>query len=133
MDFSDRIRIAQQKTVAIDKTPSFYATWTSGATTMTYVSGTVPKKGVYVNYTGIPVNTTVVSVSGVTITISNATTAAQSTAASVVITPAGSSVVQYNSYETKYNTQAGLSYLNFDSGVARNASTIGCFGCEGAV
>lgn len=133
MDFSDRIRIAQQKTVAAGNAPSFLATWSSAATTITYVSGTAPKAGVYVNYTGIPADTRVVSVSGTTVTITSATTTAQSTAVRVIITPAGSSVVQYDSYGTKYNSQGGISYLNFDSGVARNASTIGSFGCEGAV
>jgi len=131
MDFSDRIRRAQLKTVAIDNTPSFLATWSSAATTITYVSGTVPKVGVYVNYTGIPSDTMVLSVSGTTVTITKATTTTQSTAVRVIITPSGPSVTTFDSYEKKYNTQGGLSYVNFDTGVATYASTIGSFGCEG--
>ena len=131
MDFSDRLRRNQLKTVAIDNTPSFTATWSSGATTLTYISGTAPKIGVYVNYTGIPVDTMVMSVSGTTVTISKTTTTTESTAVRVIITPSGPSVTTFDSYEKKYNTQGGLSYVNFDTGVATYASTIGSFGCEG--
>jgi hypothetical protein len=85
-----------------------------------------------VNAVGIPSNTRIVSISGNTVTISNNTTTTQSTSTSVLMTPAAASLVKYGSYESKYNNQAGISYLSYDTGVPRFASTMGAFGCEGS-
>jgi hypothetical protein len=131
MDASDRIRRAQQKSVAVSNIPTFRATWTSASTTLTYVSGTRPIVGSFVNSTGIPSNTVIVSVSGTSVTVSNSTTAAQ-TSQTVAMTPRSSSLTSYDSYDTKYMSQAGLSYLSYDSGVPTYASTLGAFGCEGS-
>jgi hypothetical protein len=132
MDFSDRLRIKQRTAIAAANVPSFTATWSSAATTLTRTSGT-PVIGTYVNATGIPNTAIIRSITGNTVTISVATTATQSTATSVIMTPSyGSAPLKpYNSYETKYNTQGGLSYLTFATGKPEYASTIGAFGCEG--
>jgi hypothetical protein len=49
------------------------------------------------------------------------------------MTPSSASapLTAYDSYEAKYNTQGGLSYLTFATGKPVYASTIGAFGCEG--
>jgi hypothetical protein len=131
MDFSDRLRIKQRAAIAAANVPSFNATWSSGATTLTRTSGT-PIVGTYVNAVGIPNTALITNISGNTVTISIATTA-QATQASVIMTPSSASapLTKFDSYETKYNTQGGLSYLTFATGKAEYASTIGAFGCEG--
>ena len=132
MDFSDRLRIKQRTTIAAANVPSFTATWANTATTLTSTSGT-PIVGTYVNATGIPNTARITGINGNTVTISIATTTTQSTATSVIMTPSSASapLKAYNSYETKYNTQGGLSYLTFATGKPEYASTIGAFGCEG--
>jgi hypothetical protein len=131
MDFSDRLRIKQRAAIAAANVPSFNATWSSGATTLTRISGT-PIVGTYGNAVGIPNTALITNISGNTVTISIATTA-QATQASVIMTPSSASapLTKFDSYETKYNTQGGLSYLTFATGKAEYASTIGAFGCEG--
>ena len=132
MDFSDRLRVKRQTTIAAANVPSFTATWSSGQVTLTRVSGT-PIVGTYVNATGLPNTAVIRSISGNTVTISVATTSTQATATSVIMTPSSASapLTKFNSYETKYNTQGGLSYLTFATGKPEYASTIGAFGCEG--
>jgi hypothetical protein len=132
MDFSDRLRVKRQTTIAAANVPSFTATWTTGQLTLTVVSGT-PIVGTYVNATGLPNTAMVTNISGNTVTISVATTSTQSTATSVIMTPSSASAPLrvYDSYEEKYNTQGGLSYLTFATGKPVFASTIGAFGCEG--
>lgn len=132
MDFSDRLRMKRQTTVVAANVPSFNATWSSSATTLTRTSGT-PVIGTYVNATGLPANARITNVSGNTVTISVATTTTQATATPVIMTPSYGSapLTAYDSYETKYNTQGGLSYLTFATGKPAYASTIGAFGCEG--
>lgn len=133
MDFSDRLRIKQRAAIAAANVPSFNATWSSSASTLTVVSGT-PIVGTYVNATGIPNNSIITNITGNTVTISVATTSTQATATSVIMTPSSASapLTKFDSYETKYNTQGGLSYLTFATGKAQYAlSTIGAFGCEG--
>jgi hypothetical protein len=132
MDFSDRLRIKQRTTIAAANVPSFTATWANTATTLTRTSGT-PIVGTYVNATGIPNTARITGINGNTVTISIATTTTQATATSVIMTPSSASapLKAYNSYETKYNTQGGLSYLTFATGKPEYASTIGAFGCEG--
>lgn len=131
MDFSDRLRIKQRATIAAANVPSFNATWSSSATTLTRTSGT-PIVGTYANATGIPSNAIIRNVNGNTVTISVATTTTQSTATSVIMTPSSASapLTAYDSYEAKYNTEGGLSYLTFATGKAVYASTIGAFGCS---
>jgi hypothetical protein len=131
MDASDRIRRNQQSRIAAPVFPSFTATWSSGATTMTSVTGT-PRIGSYANATGIPSNTIITNVSGTTVTLSAATTAAQATATAVVMTPTGASLTSFRTYEEKYNVEGGVSYLSYDTGIPVYASTIGSFGCEGS-
>ncbi len=131
MDASDRIRRNQLSRVAAPAFPSFTATWSSGATTLTLVRGT-PIIGSYANAVGIPSNTIITNVSGNTITLSAATTAAQGNATAVVMTPTGSSLTPFTSYEAKYNVEGGISYLSYDTGVPVYASTMGAFGCEGS-
>jgi hypothetical protein len=132
MDFSDRLRIKQRATIAAANVPSFNATWSSGQQTLTYVSGNRPVVGRYANATGIPSNTMITNVSGNTITIRVVTTTTQSTATRVIMTPSSASapLIPYDSYETKYNTEGGLSYLTFATGKPEYASTIGAFGCS---
>jgi len=132
MDFSDRLRIKQRAAIAAANVPSFNATWSSGQLTLTRTSGT-PIVGTYVNATGLPNAAVITNISGNTVTISIATTNTQSVATSVIMTPSSASapLTAYDSYETKYNTQGGLSYLTFATGKAAFASTIGAFGCEG--
>jgi hypothetical protein len=137
MDASDRIRRNQQATIAAATTQAFLATWTSASTTLTYQSytnGPAPIVGAYVNAVGIPSNTRIVSVtpSAGTLVITNATTTAQTTQTNVAMTPSGASLTKYGSYESKYNNQAGISYLSYDTGVPKFASTMGAFGCEGS-
>lgn len=128
MDFSDRLRIKQRSVIASANVPSFKATWTTG-NTLTLVSGK-PIVGTYANSTGIPSNTVITGISGNTVTISLSTTSPQ-TVATVAMTPSSASTTQYDSYEEKYNTQGGLSYLTFATGTPAYASTIGAFGCVG--
>jgi len=132
MDFSDRLRMKRQTTIAAANVPSFNATWITSQLTLTRTSGT-PIVGTYVNATGLPNTALITNVSGNTITISVATTTTQATATSVIMTPSSAStpLTQFDSYETKYNTQGGLSYLTFATGKPAYASTIGAFGCEG--
>jgi hypothetical protein len=134
MDASDRIRRNQQATIAAAASvkQTFLATWTSGQPTLTYVSGTSPIVGAYVNAVGIPSNTLIVSISGTTVTISKNTTTAQATQTNVIMAPSSSSLFKYDSYESKYNNQGGISYLSYDTGVPKFASTMGAFGCEGS-
>jgi len=42
------------------------------------------------------------------------------------------SLTSYDSYETKYMTQGGVSYLSYTTGVPTYASTMGAFGCQGS-
>jgi hypothetical protein len=132
MDFSDRLRVKRQTTIAAANVPSFTATWTTGQATLTRTSGT-PIVGTYVNATGLPNTAMVTNISGNTVTISLVTTSTQSTATSVIMTPSSASapLTAYDSYEAKYNTEGGLSYLTFATGKPVYASTIGAFGCEG--
>jgi hypothetical protein len=134
MDASDRIRRAQQTTIAVASLAEqqFLATWTSGQPTLTYVSGTSPIIGAYVNAIGIPSNTLIISISGNTVGISNTTTTTQVTRINVAMTSSGASLTKYDSYEKKYNSQGGISYLSYDTGVPKYASTMGAFGCEGS-
>ena len=131
MDASDRIRRNQQSRIASPAFPSFTATWSSGATTLTLVRGT-PIIGSYANAIGIPSNTIITNVSGNTIITLSAATTAAGTATAVVMTPTGASLTSFKSYEAKYNVEGGISYLSFDTGVATYASTMGAFGCEGS-
>ena len=134
MDASDRIRRNQQATIAAAASvkQTFLATWTSGQATLTYVSGTPPVVGAYANAVGIPSNTLIVSISGTTVTISKNTTTTQTTETNVVMASSGPSLAKYDSYEEKYNSQGGVSYLSYDTGVPKYASTMGAFGCEGS-
>jgi hypothetical protein len=139
MDASDRIRRNQQATVAAASLANqrFLATWTSASTTLNYESyknGPVPIVGAYVNAVGLPSTARIVSVtpSAGTLVISNATTTAQTTQTNVAMTSSGPSLIKYDSYDTKYNSQGGISYLSYDTGVAKFASTMGAFGCEGS-
>jgi hypothetical protein len=134
MDASDRIRRNQQAAIAAAASvkQTFLATWVSGQPTLTYVSGTSPVVGAYVNAVGIPSNTVIVSISGTTVTVSKNTTTTQATEENVVMTSSGPSLAKYDSYEAKYNSQGGISYLSYDTGVPRYASTMGAFGCEGS-
>jgi hypothetical protein len=132
MDFSDRLRIKQRTAIAAANVPSFTATWSTGQSTLTYVSGSIPIVGTYAKSTGIPSNTIITAISGTTVTLNANTTTTQSVAATVAMTPSSSSapLAKYNSYEAKYNTQGGLSYLTFASGTPAYSSTIGAFGCS---
>lgn len=142
MDASDRIRRNQQATIAAASLAEqrFLATWTSASTTLnyqTYTNGPVPIVGAYVNAVGLPSTARIVSVTpstgaAGTLVITNATTAAQATQTNVVMTPSGSSLAKYDSYDTKYNSQGGVSYLSYDTGLPKFASTMGAFGCEGS-
>jgi hypothetical protein len=134
MDASDRIRRAQQTIIAAASLAEqkFLATWTLASTTLTYVSGTTPVLGAYVNAIGIPSNTRIVSISGTIVRIGNATTTTQTTNINVAMTSSGPSLIKYDSYDTKYNSQGGISYLSYDTGVPKYASTMGAFGCEGS-
>jgi hypothetical protein len=139
MDASDRIRRNQQATIAAASTQAFLATWTSASTTLTYESynnGPAPIVGAYVNAIGLASSARIVSVTpstggAGTLVITTATTTAQTTQTNVAMTPSGASLTKYGSYESKYNNQAGISYLSYDTGVPKFASTMGAFGCEG--
>jgi hypothetical protein len=132
MDASDRIRRNQQATIAAASAQAFLATWNSGQPTLTYVSGTPPVVGAYVNSIGIPSNTLILSITGTSVTIGKNTTTTQATPRNVIITSSGPSLTKYDSYDTKYNNQGGISYLSYDTGIPTFASTMGAFGCEGS-
>lgn len=132
MDASDRIRRNQQATIAAASTQGFLATWNSGQPTLTYVSGAAPVVGAYVNSVGIPSNTLILSITGTSVTIGNNTTTTQATPRNVILTSSGPSLTKYDSYDTKYNNQGGISYLSYDTGIPTFASTMGAFGCEGS-
>jgi hypothetical protein len=141
MDASDRIRRNQQATIAAAASvkQSFLATWTSASTTLTYElykNGSAPVVGAYVNAIGLASTARIVSFTPSsqttgTLVISTATTTAQATQTKVIMAPSGPSITKYASYESKYNNQAGISYLSYDTGVPRFASKMGAFGCEG--
>ena len=142
MDASDRIRRNQQATIAAAASVKqvFLATWASASTTLTYqsyVNGPAPVVGAYVNAIGLPSSARIVSVTPTTgragtLILTTATTTAQTTQTNVTMTPSGPSLTKYDSYDTKYNSQAGISYLSYDSGIPTYASTMGAFGCEGS-
>lgn len=142
MDASDRIRRAQQKTVAVASLAEqqFLASWASASTTLAYQqykNGAAPIVGAYVNAVGLPSSARIVSVTPTTggagtLVITNATTVAQVSQTNVAMTSSGPSLTRYDSYDTKYNSQAGISYLSYDTGVPKYASTMGAFGCEGS-
>ena len=85
----------------------FQATWTSGSTNLTWVSGTVPVVGATIQAPGIPIGATVTNVLLPDVTISVATTADQILAAQVLqrrsVTFPGNQPVQsslLNSYQS---------------------------------
>jgi len=141
MDASDRIRRNQQAAIAAASLADqrFLATWASAATSLSYQSyknSPAPIVGSYVNAIGIPSDARIVSVTPTTggagtLIISNATTNAQTTQTNVAMTSSGPSLIKYDSYDTKYNSQGGISYLSYDTGVPKFASKMGAFGCEG--
>ena len=140
MDASDRIRRNQQASIAAAATQKFLASWTSASTTLTYQeykNGPSPFVGAYVNAIGLPSTARIVSVTPTTggagtLLITTATTTAQTTQTNVAMTPSGASLTKHGSYESKYNNQAGISYLSYDTGLPKFASTMGAFGCEGS-
>ena len=85
----------------------FEATWTSGSTNLTWVSGTVPVVGATIQAPGIPIGATVTNVLLPDVTISVATTADQIFSAQVLqrrsVTSPGNQPVQsslLNSYQS---------------------------------
>lgn len=142
MDASDRIRRNQQAAIATASLSDqrFLATWTSASPTLTYQTyknGSAPLVGAYVNAIGLPSTARIVSVTPTTggagtLVISNDPTTNQTTQTNVAMTSSGPSLIKYDSYEAKYNSQAGISYLSYDTGLPKFASTIGAFGCEGS-
>jgi len=117
MDFSDRLRMTSKGSVAAAATPFFNGTWTSGISTMTYVSGTPPILRANVVAPGIPSNTIIRTISGSTLTLDKFTTA--SGTARVAMKPASASLNPYDSYDTKYTIEAGLSNLTYATGGLR--------------
>ena len=142
MDASDRIRRAQQTRAAVASLEEqrFMASWGLGSTTLTYqsyVNGPAPVVGAYVNAIGLPFSARIVSVTPTTgragtLLLTTATTTAQTAQTNAAMISSGPSLTKYDSYDTKYNSQAGISYLSYDSGIPTYASTMGAFGCEGS-
>jgi hypothetical protein len=129
MDFSDRLRMKRQTTIAAANLPSFNATWTTGST-LTLVSGK-PIIGAFVNATGISSNTTITGVSTNVVSLSANIIKSQSNANVIMTGSCSASLLTFDSYETKYNTQSGLSFLTVTTGTPAYASTVGAFGCVG--
>ena len=118
MDFSDRLRMTSKGSVAAAATPFFTGTWTNGVSTMTYVSGTTPILRANVVALGIPSNTVIREISGSTLILDKFTTAGQ-TALRVAMKPASASLIPYDSYDSKYTIEAGLSNLTYATGGLR--------------
>lgn len=134
MDASDRIRRNQTARVAVATVPSFKATWASGASTLTWLSGSKPLVGATLYAPGLPANTLITAVSGTTITIGTTTTTTSSIAISVTMLSGTSySLASYDSYETKYTVEQGLPNVTYATGLPVYSSTLGSFGCPATI